>query len=198
MKTKKKENNGDEYLLQIAGKTSVAFLDSTLKRLAEKYCTKGFLGTKQSNYNAVSNGWNGMVWDVLILRACTNYLIHEGYSYTNATEIIREIIYQNVYPTHTEGRPEGVKGERIGDGRKKNGTRKKFNLGTHKREWVQCNITNAVGTILDMMGSYRQVKTHRSYTWSRQKIVTFMSMASVHENYHHPRMEEFFYTEEVF
>lgn len=195
----KNENklHSDAFLLLMAGKTSVAFLDSTLKRLAEKYCTRGYLGTKQSDYNSISGGWSGFAWDIMLMRASVNYLMHEGYNYQDAVSIIREIIYVNVYPIHKEGRPEGVKGEKVGDGRKKNGTRKKFNLGKHKREWVQIGMTNAIGTILDMMGAYRQHQTGRSYVWSRQKIATFMSMSNKHEQYHHPRMEEFFYSDEV-
>lgn len=192
-----KDLHEDAYLLSMAGKTSVAMLDSTLERLAKRYCTKGYLGTKQAVYNLHANGWNGFAWDIMLLRSCVNYLMHEGFGYVDAVAIIREIIYQNVYPIHTEGRPEGVKGEKVGDGRKKNGTRKQFKLGGYKREWVQISMTNAVGTILDMMGDYRQATTHRSYTWSRQKIATFMSMMNKHDNYHHPRMEEFFIQDDV-
>lgn len=195
----KNENklHSDAFLLLMAGKTSVAFLDSTLKRLAEKYCTRGYLGTKQCDYNAISGGWSGFAWDIMLMRASVNYLLHEGYSYQDAVSIIREIIYVHIYPIHAEGRPEGVKGEKVGDGRKKNGTRKKFSLGKHKREWVQVGMSNAVGIILDLMGAYRQQKTGRAYSWSRQKIATFMSMTNKHENYRHPRMEEFFYSDEV-
>lgn len=192
-----KQDNGDEYLLQLAGKTSVAFLDSTLERLGKKYCTKGFLGTKQSSYNMFAKNWKGFVWDILILRATTNYLMHEGFSYTTSLEIIREIIYTNIYPKHIDGRPSGIKGEKVGDGRKKNGTRKNFKLGNYNRQWVQCNLTNSVGYVLDMVGEYRKNKTGRSYTWSRQKNATFMSMVNIHENYHHPRMSEFFYADDI-
>lgn len=193
----KKELHEDAYLLMMAGKTSVAMLDSTLERLAKKFCTKGYMGTKQSEYNKFAFGWQGFAWDIMLMRASVNYLLHEGYSYTTAVGIIKEIIYQNVYPVMHDGRPEGVKGEKVGDGRKKNGTRKAFKLGNHKRQWVQIGMTNAVGMMLDILGKYRQSSTHRSYTWSRQKIATFMSMASVHGDYVHPRMEEFFYGDEV-
>jgi hypothetical protein len=194
-----REDKLDEntYLLSMAGETSVAVLDSTIQRLAKNYCTKGFLGTKQSIYNQFAKGWSGYAWDIMILRSSVNYLMHEGFAYNDAIKIIRDFIYMNIYPVHHEGRPEGVKGEKSGDGRKTRGTRMKFKLGNHKREWVQIGICNSVAMLIDMMGAYRKYKTGRDYTWSRQKVLTFMSMANKHKDYHHPHMTEFFINDEI-
>ena len=186
---------GDSYLLEYSGDTCTEILDSTLKRMMIKYTACGYMGSSQSCYRKSAHGWQGHLWDIAVMRMTYNYLLHEGFTSAIAIEIIREHIYQSIYHAKSTGRPAGKKGESVGDGRKANGIRKKFMLGKQKREWIEIGLSKQVSTLIDLMSAYRKSKNNRNWSWSRQKVLTFMSRINVHPDYIHLHPSNFFYSD---
>lgn len=198
-KSKEKSRNvdGNVYLLEMQGSSSISVLDSTMKRLTNKYATCGWQGSKVSDYSAYSKGWRGKVWDVIVLRACLSYLQKIGFGRSNALEMIRNKIYMTDGFATSMGRPAGTKGESVGDGRKSNGTKKTFKLGKHNRQWMQIALCKSTCAVIDLCSDMRMVYAanhhKKAYKWSRQKNLTFISMVNPLPEFSLPSMREFFY-----
>lgn len=186
---------GDAYLLEFAGNTTTEVLQTTLKRMMRTYTTVGYLGDKQHCYNRIAYGWQGHLWDIAVMRMTYNYLLHEGYKSGVAIDIIKDHIYQSVYPVQRTGRPAGKKGEAVGDGRKSNGVRKVVKRDGRIITWIEIGLAKQVATLIDLMSAYRQHKTHRTWSWSRQKVLTFMSRIKVHPDYTHLHPSNFFHSD---
>ena len=191
----------DAFLLELDGVTSLSALDSTMNRLVSKYTTCGWKGPKQCAYASYAAGWSGHLWDIVILRACHNFLQATGLSHADASNLIKDQIF--LAPGEQgQGRPAGVRGERRGDGRKTHGTRREFNLSGNTRQWLQVGITNSTASVLDMCNLLRirfsESRKRRSTDWSRQKNLTFLSMANKVPGYRIPLMSEFFFQDAAF
>lgn len=200
-KKRKAPKAPDAFFLELDGSTSVSVLDSTMNRLVSKYTTCGWKGPKQSAYRSYAAGWGGHLWDIVILRACHNFLQATGLSHADASNLIKDQILL-ASCDNGQGRPAGVRGERRGDGRKTHGTNREFVLGDNPRRWLQVGITNSTASVLDMCNLLRirfsESRKRRSTDWSRQKNLTFMSMANKVPGYSIPLMSEFFFQDAAF
>lgn len=198
-KASKKADNA--YILELEGSTSISILESTANRLISKYTQCGWKGTRQSAYRSYAAGWQGHMWDIVILRACHNFLQATGMSHAAASTLIKDQILL-ASCEHGQGRPAGVRGERRGDGRKTHGTNREFVSGQYKRKWIQIPMSNAVATVLECCNALRIrfaiSRNGKSFDWSRQKNLTFMSMANKVPGYRIPLMSEFFFNDEAF
>lgn len=192
----------DAFLLELDGSTSISVLDSTANRLVSKYTNCGWKGPKQCAYASWAAGWQGHLWDIVILRACHNFLQATGLSHFEASNLIKDQILLASCEQHGQGRPAGVRGERRGDGRKTHGTKREFILGGNSRQWLQIGITNSTASVLDMCNLLRirfsESRKRRSTDWSRQKNLTFLSMANKVPGYRIPLMSEFFFQDSAF
>lgn len=191
----------DAFLLELDGSTSISVLDSTANRLVSKYTNCGWKGPKQCAYASWAAGWQGHLWDIVILRACHNFLQATGMSHAAASTLIKDQILL-ASCEHEQGRPAGVRGERRGDGRKSHGTNREFVSGQYKRKWIQIPLSNSVAAVLDCCNALRirfaVSRKGKSVDWSRQKNLTFMSMANLVQGYRIPLMSEFFFQDSAF
>lgn len=189
------------FILELEGSTSISILESTANRLVSKYTTCGWLGPHQHAYKNFAAGWQGHLWDIVILRACHNFLRATGMSHSAASNLIKDHIYLAM-SYNGQGRPEGVRGERRGDGRKTHGTNREFVAGQYKRKWIQIPMSNSVAAVLDMCNVLRirfaVSRNGKSFDWSRQKNLTFLSMANKIPGYRIPLMSEFFFQDSAF
>lgn len=184
------------FILELEGSTSISILESTANRLVSKYTTCGWRGPHQHAYKNFATGWNGNLWNIVVLRACHNFLQATGMTHAAASNLIRNQIYLAM-SFNGQGRPAGVRGERRGDGRKTHGTNREFVVGQYKRKWIQIPMSNSVAAVLDCCNALRirfavSIKV-KSFDWSRQKNLTFLSMANKVPGHKTPLMSEFFF-----
>lgn len=165
------------------GNTSASVLESTLQRLVNKHGNNiQWAGHKQHLYSQESNGWRGMVWDVLVLRAVTNFLISSAkMTQEDARNWVRSVIDLDILEGGGKvGRPAGTKGEKMGNGRKSHPTGTVFLVADegdgveYVRCWQQIQFTNRCGILIDCVANWYE-QNRKGVSHSRQKILTIIS-----------------------
>ena len=167
------------FMYEVTGTTSTSALESSLKRLVTTYGVGiDYKDHKVSSYNKFARGCENRVWDIMITRGCINLLMSCGMDLKAAIASIQTIMYMGV-SSSAQGRHQGVKGERKGEGRKSRGTNQKFIIKSegkvYEREWKQISYTNRTGALLDFCAEFYANYRKSHVLWSRQKLITLMS-----------------------
>lgn len=171
-------NSVYSFMFEMTGKTSTSVLESSLKRMVNTYGVNvEYIDHKINSYKKYSAGFDN-IWDCLITRGCINILMSCGMTEMAAIASIRTILYMGV-GSSAQGRREGVKGEKQGEGRKSHGTNKSFTVKSkdkfYVREWKQISYSNRSGALLDFVGEFYANYRPSNIKWSRQKLLTLMS-----------------------
>lgn len=177
-KHKEDPNESDLSLIfGMSGVTSVAVLESTLRRLI-KFTGVPYQGHLGSQYKEQLPNYYKVFWDVVFIRACANLLLTLGIERRLVVEMVQNEIY---YPKMTgkQGRAKGVKGERVGEGRKKQGSNRLFYADGTPRIWRQVSINVHTRNII----SYTIWLYHKAgrQRWSQQKLLTIASRCNLIE-----------------
>lgn len=172
------QNSIYSFMYEMTGKTSISVLESSLKRMVTTYGVNvEYIDHKINSYKKYSHGFDN-IWDAMITRGCINVLMSCGMTEMAAIASIRTILYIGV-GSSSQGRKEGVKGERMGEGRKSHGTNKKFSVKSNDkiyvREWKQISLSNRSGALLDFVAEFYANYKPNAILYSRQKMITLMS-----------------------
>lgn len=174
-KVKEEDESDLSLIFGMSGYTSVAVLESTLRRLI-KFTGVPYKGHLGSAYKEELPRYYRVFWDVVFIRACANLLLTLGVERRLVVEMVQNEIY---FPkgTGAQGRAKGVKGERMGEGRKKQGSNRLFYADGTPRIWRQVSINVHTRNIISYtIWLYNRAGRQR---WSQQKLLTIASRCNL-------------------